>query len=122
MKYYATIRNTLGEQCLFAECASKEEAQAALAPLLRAGFPKDSTRVIRACTSKDDIGHYYLRFILTDGQLAEYSLHSKNGRREFMIAAELILNRKFKYAAAVELHNCAHYCLGRFELPTSLMN
>lgn len=125
MKYYALIHNKLGEWSLYAEATTREDAAQELNELIKAGFPRERTRVVRAMHKEYPVQFWNIAFQLANGELVDYPLHSKDAKRDFLIAAEFLIHRQFKTAVAVELQdlNYKTYCrveLGRTALPVEL--
>lgn len=116
MKYYVLIQNSLGELSLFAEASSRDEAQRELAPLIAAGFPKTRTKVLRAGSEPSLITQWHLVFTTGNGETQEYSIHTADGRREFLLAAEMICRRQLKTVTAVELQDNIYKTICRAEL------
>lgn len=125
MKYYALILNKIGEWSLFAEAATHDDAANELNDLIKAGFPRERTRVVRAMHKEYSVQLWNIAFQLADGEVVDYPLHSKDAKRDFLIAAEFLIRRQFKTAVAIELQDLNHktYCrveLGRTALPLNV--
>lgn len=105
MNYYAFIKNTLGEWSLFAQGASKSEAVEALQPLLSAGFPSKSTKILRACCSEAAMAEINIQFTTFSGEVFNYPLHTKNPKKEFLTAVELAISKGLSDIAAVSLRD-----------------
>lgn len=122
MKYLVFIKNSLSEQTLLAEAESLESAKRELAPLIAAGFPKERTKILRASGAGCLITHSYLVFTLDTGEEMEYSLHTTDCRRDFLLAAEMICRRQLKTVTAVELQDNCHKTIYRIEMGKILLN
>lgn len=116
MKYYGFIKNSLGELVLFTEAFSRIEVETELATLTTAGFPQERTLIVSTKSGKVNFTHAFINFIDVDGNVTEYSIHSRDVRHEFLVAAELICRKQFTRIVAAVLCDGLQRPMCRVEL------